>query len=135
MRLRMGVGGIVTVHLIYEYFMVYPSYYCSIINIVCYCYCECMIMNALNTMPHSMCMYILCDTWQQRHIYWFFFKAEWIQRGRIFWVLFQTFLWPRKQLKVRKRSPWTKSDSRFQMNKICLMLLLKDQAWHPLFEF
>ena len=28
-----------------------------------------MIMNALNTTPHSM--YILCDTWQQRHIYWF----------------------------------------------------------------
>ena len=53
----------VTVRLIYEYFVFCRTYYYStytvnvIVNV-------CMIKNALNTMPHSMSIYILLDIWQ-----------------------------------------------------------------------
>ena len=52
---------IVTVLLIYEYFVlckilssIYTLLTVSVVNV-------CMIMNTLNTMPHSVCMYILFD--------------------------------------------------------------------------
>ena len=51
----------VTVRLIYEYFVLCRAYYYSIGEPVNVIVNACMIMNALNTVPHFMCMYILLD--------------------------------------------------------------------------